>query len=232
MPRAVPWLHMGTIVDARIPTDQFALGETLQAVPDASFETVRIVAPGSGKVLPFLWASAPDFDRLESAMADDPTTKDVSRLVQDGDRVLYEIEWRSHIRVFVYVIVEEEGTLLDARVRADAWEVQILFPDKDAMSSFYDFCQDHEIDIEISRVNGLDNVISHGGTRLSAEQYEALSEALEADYYSVPRGATLVELSDRLGVSHQAVSERLRRGHEALIESTLHDGMAPSESLP
>lgn len=223
---------MGTIVDARVPARQFALGDTLDAVPDASFETVRIVAPGAGQVLPFLWASAPDFDRLERAMAADSTATDVTRLVRDGDRVLYQFEWESDIRVFISVILEERGTLVDAQVSSNTWELQIMFPDKDAMSSFYDFCQDHDIDIDIGRVNGLSNVVCHGGTHLSTEQYEALSTALEADYYSVPRGATLVELSDRLGVSHQAVSERLRRGHETLIEASLHDGMAPSEPEP
>jgi len=222
---------MGTIVDARIPVSEFALGETLSEVPEASFESVRIVAPGAGEVLPFLWASAPDFDELQRTMEADPSTEEVTHLVRDGDRVLYHITWRSHVRVLVNMILEEEGSLLEARLRSRVWELRILFPDKDCMSSFYEFCQEHGVDIDIGRVNGLSNVVRHGGTRLSPEQYEALSEALAADYYSVPRGSTLVELSERLDVSHQAVSERLRRGHHALIEATLHDGIVSTEPL-
>jgi predicted DNA binding protein len=222
---------MGTIVDARVPTGQFALAETFEDVPDASLEAVHIVASRADRQLPFFWGTATDLGSLDAALAADDSTKSTTRLVRDEDRVLYRIEWCSAVRMFVYVLVEERGTILDLAVHADAWQFRILFPDKDAMSRFYDFCKDHDVDIDISRVNGLSTVVEHGGTRLSTAQYEALSEALAADYYNVPRGTTLVELSERLGVSHQAVSERLRRGHYALIESTLHDGMAPGVSL-
>lgn len=222
---------MGTIVDARVPTSQFALGETLDRVPEASFETVRIVAPGTGSVLPYLWAVASDFEELEDALESDATTETVERMVRDDERALYRFEWGSHVRSLVNAIHEEDGTLIDGRVGSRSWKLRILFPDKDAMSSFYDFYQHHGIDVDISRVNGLASVVERGGTQLSAEQYEALAEAFASDYYSVPRGTTLVELSDRLGVSHQAVSERLRRGHEAIIESSLHDGIATTRTI-
>lgn len=221
---------MGTIVDATIPTEQFALCDTFGEVPDTTVETVRVATPGAGEVLPFLWASAPDLEQLDTAINDDQTTQRVIQLASDVERVLYQIEWCPHIKIFVYLIIEEQGTLLNARGRPDSWEIQIIFPESDSVSSFYDYCQEHDVNIDINRVNDLARVISHGGTQLSNAQYEALSEALERDYYSVPRGATLVELSEQLGVSHQAVSERLRRGHQTLIESTLHDGMAPTES--
>lgn len=222
---------MGTIVDARVPTSQFALGETLERVPDASFESVRIVAPGNGSVLPYLWAAASEFDDLEDALAADTSTVEATQLVRDDERALYQFKWASHVRVLINAILEEDGTLVDVRVGARTWKLRILFPDKDAMSSFYDFYQQHDIDVHISRVNGLTSVIERGGTQLSAEQYEALAEAFASDYYSVPRETTLVELAERLGVSHQAVSERLRRGHEAIIESSLHEGIATTQTI-
>lgn len=222
---------MGTIVDARIPTAQFALSEAFQTVPNASLEAVHVVAPRTDCSLPFFWATAPEVAKLDEALAADPSTEEVQRLVQDDGRVLYQIRWCSQVRVFLSMLVEKHGTLLDAQIQSQAWQLRILFPDKDAMSSFYDFCQAYETSIDINRVHNLTSVVQHGGTRLSQAQYEALTEALDSNYYSVPRGTTLVELSDRLGVSHQAVSERLRRGHQALLESNLHDGMASSGSL-
>ncbi|WP_254662883.1 helix-turn-helix domain-containing protein [Haladaptatus sp. W1] len=49
------------------------------------------------------------------------------------------------------------------------------------------------------------------------EQLEVLQLAAKHGYYDVPRGITLRELADRIDVSHQAVSERIRRAHGHLI---------------
>ncbi|WP_424020025.1 bacterio-opsin activator domain-containing protein (plasmid) [Halorientalis pallida] len=223
---------MGTIVEAQVPASEFALGDTVTAVPDASFETVRTVTAGTDQPIPFLWAATADFDRLDEALRDDDSTDEVTRLVRDGNHVLYRISWQARVRALGHFVAAEDGTLLDARLHGETWKLRVLFPEKAAMSSFYDTCRSYGVDIDVSRVNGLESVVRHGGTRLSAEQYEALSEALDADYYGVPRGSTLVELSDRLDVSHQAVSERLRRAHQSLIESSLHDGLTPDEPHP
>lgn len=222
---------MGTIVDARVSTEQFALSETFDAVPEATLEAVHVVIPRQDQLLPFFWGTATDIDELDTALADDPSVSDLRRLVTDENRNLYRIRWSSSVRMFVYMIVQNSGTLVDVQVQSDAWSFRIFFPDRDAMSNFYDFCKTYEAGVDINRVHDLRNVVQRGGTRLSTAQYEALSHALDSDYYSVPRGTTLVELSDRLGVSHQAVSERLRRGHQALIESNLHDGIGPSRPI-
>jgi len=50
-------------------------------------------------------------------------------------------------------------------------------------------------------------------------QLEAVTAALECGYYEVPRGVTLIELADRLGCSHQALSQRLRHAHQNIIEA-------------
>jgi len=222
---------MGTIVEARVPAGQFALVETFDTVADASLQAAHVVATRDDHRLPFFWATGSDLTALDRTLVEDPTTTAVTRLVRNDDRVLYRIRWCPRVRTFVFMVVAEQGTIVDAEGRPEGWRFRILFPNKDAMSNFYDCCQDLDVDIDISRVNGLSGVVKHGGTRLSAAQYEALSEALDSGYYQVPRDTTLVELSDRLDVSHQAVSERLRRGLQSLIESKLHDGMAPSESL-
>lgn len=222
---------MGTIVDTRIPTAQFALSEAFGDIPEASLEAVHVVAPRSDSRLPFLWGTAPDTAQLDTALKSDPSTQEVTQLVEDDGQVLYQVRWGSQVRIFLSMLVEKKGTLLDAQIQSRAWELRIHFPDKDAMSAFYDFCQEYGTSVDINRVHDLNSVVQHGGTRLSKAQYEALTQALDSDYYGVPRGTTLVELSDQLGVSHQAVSERLRRGHQALLESNLHDVMGSSCSI-
>ena len=41
--------------------------------------------------------------------------------------------------------------------------------------------------------------------------------AFEAGYYNIPRDVTSEELAAELDVSHQALSERFRRGHKQLV---------------
>ena len=46
---------MPTIVVANIPAEEFALHESLQAVPDLAVESQRVVEKGEGLVMPLIW---------------------------------------------------------------------------------------------------------------------------------------------------------------------------------
>ncbi|WP_435346353.1 helix-turn-helix domain-containing protein [Haloarchaeobius sp. HRN-SO-5] len=220
---------MGTIVDAIVPTAQFALSDTFDALDDVEFESLRVVAHESDHRMPLLWGSASDLDSLDAELEADGTTTDVTRLAECDDRRLYRVEWHPEIRHVLGVLVEEYGTLLRANGRNERWKLRVLFPDHDAVSSTYEFCKERGLDLSIRRVNGVGELVDHGGIELSDGQYEALMTAFETDYYSVPRGQTLESLSEELGVSHQALSERLRRGHRNLIQNTLYDDREPVE---
>jgi predicted DNA binding protein len=56
---------------------------------------------------------------------------------------------------------------------------------------------------------------------LTAPQREALTLAVESGYYDVPADVTLDSLSELLGITSQALSERLNRGTKTLVEATL-----------
>lgn len=59
------------------------------------------------------------------------------------------------------------------------------------------------------------------GRSMTDPQRELVEYAYDEGYFNVPRAVTLAELGDRLGISDQAVNERLRRGLQTLIASTL-----------
>jgi predicted DNA binding protein len=52
---------------------------------------------------------------------------------------------------------------------------------------------------------------------LTPAQEEAVRRATEMGYFTVPRGATALEVADSLGISKTAFLERLRRGQHALF---------------
>lgn len=72
----------------------------------------------------------------------------------------------------------------------------------------------------MERIYGLDS-LSRVRHNLIDEQHDTLIEAIECGYYDIPRETNLEEFSDRLGLSHQAVSERVRRGVKNLVTSAL-----------
>lgn len=63
---------------------------------------------------------------------------------------------------------------------------------------------------------------------LSDDQREAIEAARELGLYTVPRSVTMQDVGDDLGVSHQAISERLRRAHGRLVDA-LFD--SPEQSM-
>ncbi|MFC7019992.1 MULTISPECIES: helix-turn-helix domain-containing protein [Haloarcula] len=60
-------------------------------------------------------------------------------------------------------------------------------------------------------------------SELTAPQREALLLAYEMGYFDEPRAATLEDIAARLDISRQAVANRLRRGHRALIRKMLSE---------
>ena len=82
------------------------------------------------------------------------------------------------------------------------------------------FSKDHELPLDVLSVQEMESSPS-GRYRLTEAQYEAVRMDCEQGYYKVPQETDLHDLADALGVSHQALSERLRRGINALVTNAL-----------
>ena len=113
-----------------------------------------------------------------------------------------------------------EGSIVDGlRVVDDYGEENLLAldwePDRDRLfEGFY------ELDVAVLSAHCRVGVWTF---ELRFEDDEALVLAVERGYYDIPRQCTTAQLAAVLGVSDQAVSERLRRGIATLVEGTLGD---------
>jgi predicted DNA binding protein len=208
---------VAAITDLEVPAESFALSETFDALPNATFEGERAVSH-SGDVLPFVWAETADFERLESSFEDDPTVERASAVTDTDDERLYRMEWADEAGVASHALSGQ--SILDARATGGHWRLRVVFPDRDALSENAALTTDDGPRVEIRSIHGLD---SRDRTRfgLTTGQHETLRTALEEGYYDVPRRNSLTELADYAGISHQALSERLRRGHRSLVEHTV-----------
>lgn len=212
---------MSTIVEATLPADQFALAHTLQATTNVEIEIVRVVETSTEQAMPYMWISADDLDDLPEILDDDPSTENVEILTELTEEFLVRMEWVTQIRIIMYIILEENATILNARGHDEQWEFRILFPEHDSISTTSDFCDEYDIGMSFDRIYELSESARRGRHGLTETQYETLRSAYESGYYSVPREASLTDLAEQRSVSHQALSERIRRGHQELIAATL-----------
>ncbi|MFD1515455.1 helix-turn-helix domain-containing protein [Halomarina rubra] len=211
---------MATVIRAAIPADEFALRQTISTVPEVEFECERIVESGTEAVMPLIWARSVAREDLEAALDEDPDVREYSLLADFGEELLYRMVWVDHVRLVLEMVTTLEATVMNAYSDASEWEFRILYPDREALSKTNEFCESHGLSFEIRHVREMEGEPS-GRFGLTKEQYEALTNACEQGYYSVPRETDLDELADELGISHQALSERLRRGTEVLVQEAL-----------
>ncbi|MFC6835724.1 bacterio-opsin activator domain-containing protein [Halomarina ordinaria] len=211
---------MATITRAAIPTREFALHRTLREVSDVEFECERLVESGEGRVMPLVWTRGADTETLEAALERDPSVTDVTLLAEFDDELLYRMNWVDQVRLVIEMVTSLDATILDAYGDAEAWNLRILYPDRDALSRTNDFCESNGLTFDVIHVREMrgDPVGRFG---LTDEQYEAMTMACERGYFSVPRETDLDALAEDLDISHQALSERLRRGTEVLVEEAL-----------
>lgn len=216
----------GTLVTARLPANEFALADTLSAVSDLQVTCASIGASGKTAAFPLVWFHTTELDKLDAALETDPTVTAAEALVHVDDRHLYRMEWASSLRWLCQLLLTSRAICLDAQASDTHWKIEILYPDREALQETDEFCEQYNLSFTIESVRTIDpEQTTQCG--LTPAQYEAMTVACQLGYFAVPREANLEEVAAEVGVSHQALSERLRRGHETLITTVLN-GSKPS----
>lgn len=169
------------------------------------------------------WVESDDFGAFESAAGEDPTVRNPTVLTEAGGRRLYrfELAGAGEVTSLMPVLMGVGGVHQHLVGTAEGWRNRTRFPDRAAFERVYRFCRDNDIGFRFERI------WEHGaggeavGGRLTDGQREILRAAVECGYLDVPRGCSLAELGERVGISESAASERFRRAAKALVEGTL-----------
>ncbi|WP_226011412.1 helix-turn-helix domain-containing protein [Halomicrobium salinisoli] len=216
---------MAVLADLVVPGDEFVLAEALTSESGVRVEIKRVVA-GTADVTPFFWAFGDRLDDFESALSADSEVRAVDPLetTDEGER-FYRVSWDRSAPSLLTAVADAEATILEAVNDDDGvWELKVLFPDRGALSAFHDYCLEHDFGIRLERVYSPENPEERGQYGVTDDQQEALVAAYHAGYFEVPRSTTLADIAGDLGISRNAASARLRRGHRNLLASTLvHD---------
>lgn len=228
---------MSTVAELEIAADEFALVETLERFDGIDVEFERTVASGTGTVADsyLRFRGIDDIDRLERALEADSDVVEFTHLATFDDGWLYELQWDEQPTT----VLECLGTWgmirrLGNQGQRATWRVQLLFADRESLGRTYDACEDVGITVDVLMISTADAETSHRNG-LTERQQRALSLAYEHGYYEIPRGAQAQQIADEIGISHQALSELLRRGHKRVVETAINadrDGESKETARP
>lgn len=210
-----------------MPACEFGLAATFESVPDARI-TCKPIADSTGS-LPLIRVRGPDRQALEEAFTNDTSISEWMYLTSSESGWLYRIRWTRDGSLVHQILTGEGATILSANASESEWTLRVLYPSREACSRSHTFCEEHNVDVTIHVIRDVeDEEITYHG--LTDAQHTALVQAYEMGYFSVPRGTDLQTVAETLDISHQALSERLRRAHETMIESTLTQHDSPQNS--
>lgn len=220
---------MALIAEFSFPSESFALRETLPRFSDVVVDAGRIVAHSPDATMPCLWVAGDSIEAFGEAMADDPTVESVDTAGSFPRRALYHVRWTDDVKEFVAEIIDHEGVILQATANDDRWRVRFRFVTRDQFETFRSQFADVDPSLQLEQLYEQQFPHQRGGN-VTSDQYRALTTAVQSGFFEVPRQSSIEDVADELGISHQAVSERLRRGTANLVRETLvedpDDGIA------
>ncbi|WP_458206670.1 helix-turn-helix domain-containing protein [Haladaptatus sp. NG-SE-30] len=207
------------ITDIRVPAGSFPLGRILRQYPEVEIELERIV-PMENRILPLFWVGSESEEAVEETLRDDPLVEKVTKLTRTPDRILYSVNWNPEVNGLVQTIIDLGIKVLSAEGTSNFWEFRLQFDNREQLNRFRRNCQDEDISVDLLRL--YNPVMPAESGPLSTEQTDALTAAFENGYWDVPREITQGELADLIGISDNALSERLRRGTRIIMEEMLY----------
>lgn len=198
------------------PLTSYPIGEYLENHPDVGVELERSIP--MGRSTHYVWLLDNDHESLLGEIESGPfDSVEVVEALQD--RALIRIEWGSQGPPVFGLINETFATLVGLHGTTEGWVFQLRFPDQASLEEFTEAAPERGISIDLlerfepeDEIGPFDNITDR--------QFHAIGVAFEAGYFDVPRKTTLAVLGEQLGITEQAVSERLRRGLARLLETT------------
>lgn len=211
---------MTTVVELEVQSDRLGGSRAFERVPELEFRVDGVI----GYAPPLVEVCGPDRRTVESALEADPGLEVVANLGGESQdqRWLFRIDFGRDLKLFAHLISETDGAIVTATASDRTWSLELLFEKRTAVSRAYELLDRYDFSVRVTRMASADGT---GDVRssLTETQYETVVAAYERGYFDVPREVTLRELAAELEISHQALSERLRRGQAALVGEELLD---------
>ena len=214
---------MTVVAEYTIPADAFHVGQILAVDPGYTIRLVEFVPIGGG-IIPYFWVEDHEegFATFEERVRGDDIVASLTALDGHTNKMLYRIEWAGQIDGLLEAFQTFDMAIETATGTTDEWRFRVFSEDHGTLSEFRQYCVDHEIPLTVERVYNPSPPDDDAAYDLTSDQLEAIRLAFDEGYFNIPRETTMTDMGDELGISRQAVSNRLRRGMVQLLEHTIN----------
>lgn len=210
---------MATVMEFTSPAAEFPLGSVFESLPDVTVELERLI-PHDTLIIPYFWVRGADATDIEATFDSHAGVTNIRLIDSIDDEYLMRVEWDREYVGILSALTATNLVVLSGVGTLDGWKFEVRGERREDISEFRDYCQEHDIPIDITTVHALLSIQGEG-YELTTAQREALVLAYERGYFDSPRETTLEEVAEELGITQQSLSSRLRRGHRRLIAATL-----------
>jgi len=207
---------MSVFAEFVFPVTAFPPGGRLGDGTDVRVELERVAPTGDTY---HLWVVAAEYGSVVERIRSDPAIDTVDILDEFPGRVLVRLDCPRHQSPVSELLGESDAVLVDATGTADGWRLTLRFPGSESLTTFHETGRRRGLGLVLREVLG--EGLPRAERELTPPQREAVETAFEAGYFEIPRRTTLAELAERLGLSEQAISERLRRGLASYLTTVL-----------
>jgi predicted DNA binding protein len=219
---------MSVIAEVTVEGD-FALSELLTELPDIRIQLERVI-PAGDRTVPLIWIHTDDPEPVEKHLREHRLIDTITLLDSFEDRALYRIEWTEEPDSIFEAMESQRADLLDAVGVGESWRFELRFQSHEALSKFHAHCKGVGLPLTVGRIYRPSESESVSRYGLTDVQYDTLVKALEEGYFNIPREIGSKELGTQLGISDQAVTERIRRGITNILTHILLTSDAKSDN--
>lgn len=211
---------MAVILELTVAPETFEIGQIL-AVPRVSSVTLETLVPLGESAIPLVRLHHDGHAEFERQVRNDERVRSM-KLVNDHDgERLYALDWDVSGDQFFQAIRRTEAHVLEATGTTDRWEFRLWFPDHELLSAFQRELDEADLAIEVQGIYNPTRPDAGPWYGLTKPQRDALSRAVAAGYYDIPRRISTNELAAEFDISDQALTERLRRAIRTLTTNAL-----------
>lgn len=210
---------MAIVAEFTIPPGALPFGDTLIENPDIKLEVERIV-PTDESALPFFWVWGDDPGIFMEHSEREPDVRNTQHLAEVDNGALFRAEWAPNATL-IEGLKDLKATIIESEGTAEQWRFQVRAANRDRIIEFRRVFVEEGIAVSLNRLYNLSEVVEANQRALTQDQRETLIKAYREGYYDSPKEISQQELGEQFGVSHRAISERLRRGTRNLIAASL-----------
>jgi predicted DNA binding protein len=211
------------VISTRVHVEHpdLALAHTIRSCPDAEIGVVSDAGTDPHHDVHVFWIEAPDFERVEGALSEDHTVEEFTAIVEKGNRRTYQIEYSDEAALVSPAVNEIGGIVRETKSHTRGWNLRLELRDHESLYRLHEYTEKQDIRLDMLDVRQHRETDDSADLGLTDAQVEALVCAHVHGFYDDPREISLEGLASILGISQTAVSGRLRRGANRLVEEIL-----------